>query len=143
MDGFGVTATVEGDTARRYTEGERQRFELAEAARIAVGLVDRPRTLFVSIGDGEHEFRLYREGVTSYGVMQEQVEGHGPRWAHWFVDVEMEGRRWQYRPVADLHEFSDADEIAEHAASLAPDVRWVWVGTSDGSQCQDWETRED
>lgn len=139
MDGYGITTASRRGTAQYRLTGTDQ-WELAEAEEIAHRLLDRSPVIYVSVGDGEHEFRAWGTDVTSYGY--ENFDHPGIRWAAWYVDVEINGHRWRYRPVADLDSYDTAEEIAERAATLEPDVTRIWIGASDGSEEFELQTRE-
>jgi hypothetical protein len=130
VDSFKIAiAGRNGD--RRYRHGDVAEWDLAEAAELAVELLDRGvGTQYVTVGNGEHEFRL-------------MGEDQGERHAEWFVDAQIGETRWRYRPMADLDDYPAADDLAEQAAALAPDVSRIWVGRSDGSEEFESETRED
>lgn len=142
MDGYGVQTYTAARGSARYRAGDVDRWDsISEAAGVAASLLPRGRTAYVTVGNGEHELRMWRDDAEAFGSLSDTPTG--PRWAEWFVDVEIDGRRWQYRPLADLSEFDEADELAEAAAGLASEgVTRVWVGRSDGSECQDWEVSD-
>lgn len=123
---YGIDIQSSRGSKSRYRADGEERWDLGEAAEIAAGLLETRSATYVTVGDGEHEFRLCRVDVE--------------RWAEWFVDAEMVGRRWRYRPLADLGDYGDADNLAEEAAELHPDVTRVWIGRSDGSEEQESET---
>lgn len=124
MDGYGITITANG-TDRRYRHGGQAEFELREATDLAADLLERNTgTEYVTVGNGEHEFRLYGE----------QTMATDGRYAAWYVDAELAEHRWRYRPLADLGDYGDADGLAEEAAALYPDVTKIWVGRSDGTE---------
>lgn len=127
MEGYGINVYRNGET-RRYRTGSTselaERWNLPEAAEIAIALQNgrSGATSWVTIGDGgSHEFRLFAEDVS------------GGRWADWYVDVEMAGRRWRYRPMADLDNMAEADETAAEVEEL-DEITKIWVGASDGSE---------
>ncbi len=121
-----------------YDNMESKRWPLAEAEEIAWKLFVERRPTYVAFGSGDHEFRMWSDEITSYGNFCHT----GVRWAEWYVDVEVNGRRWRYRPVASLDDFDAADELAEIAATLHPDVTRVWTGCSDSDEEYEHETRE-
>lgn len=120
MDGYRIEiATSNGP--RVYRHGGEVNFDLAEAAEIADGLLERNTSaLYVTVGNGEHEFRL-------------TAEQDGDRHAEWYVDVELGGKRWRYRPMADLDSYEASGEVGEPAEAL-DEVSRVWIGRSDGSE---------
>jgi hypothetical protein len=139
MDGYGVSfATNRGQS--RYRTGDSSEWDLAEAEGIANDLLLERQPIYVSFGNGEHEFRAWGGDSDGFGDFRDN--GAGPRRSDWYVDVEIAGRRWHYRPLADLRDYSEADELAEEAAALAPDVTTIWVGKSDGSVEDVTEVRE-
>jgi hypothetical protein len=122
MDGYGINITTRSGS-RRYRHGGQDEFDLREATDLAADLLERNTgTLSVTVGNGEHEFRLIGPDA--------DIERH----ASWYVDVQIGELRWQYRPMADLGDYGDADGLAEEAAALYPDVTKIWVGRSDGSE---------
>ena len=137
MDGYGVSfATNRGQS--RYRTRDSSDWDLAEAEQIAFGLLESRGARYVTFGNGEHEFRMWGENVQDAGNFT--VTDTGPRWSDWYVDAEINGHRWVYRPVADLGDYGDADNLAEEAAELHPDVTRVWVGCSDGGEELESET---
>jgi hypothetical protein len=69
----------------------------------------------------------------------------GLRWAEWYVDVEINGHRWRYRPLADLERFEHGGRRSPTRRRRAtyPDVTRIWVGRSDGSEEYESEVFED
>lgn len=139
MDGYGIMIDTErlGTSRYRLADGETGTWELPEAEEIAYNLLKLRHARYVTFGNGEHEFRMWGDNVTDYGNFNHPHI----RWSDWFVDVEINGRRWRYRPVADLDGYEAADELGGAAANLYPDVTRVWTGASDGSE--EYETELD
>lgn len=129
MEGFGIN--INGPRgASRYRADEVETWELDEAAERAFALLHSRQAAYVTVGDGNHELRIWGDvDHSSYGNLS-----HNGRWAEWYVDVEINGRRWQYQPLADLDDWDAADSVAEEACELHPHVKKLWVGRSDGSE---------
>jgi hypothetical protein len=127
VDGYAISINGRnGD--RRYRHGGQADFELTEAAQLAADLLERASdAAYVTVGNGEHEFRLTRDD--------------GDRWEDWYVDAEIGERRWQYRPMADLSDYGDAQDIADPLTEL-PEITRIWFGRSDGSEEFETVTRE-
>lgn len=152
MNEYGIQFCNRSGNFSRYRlggsdDGPAPRWNLTEAEKIAYQLFERLGThtdgncAYVMFGNGDHEFRIWGAAVAgqdSWG----NFDGPNLRWAPWYVDVEINGHRWRYRPVADLRDYADADELAEYVAELHPHVTRVWVGASDGSEEFEHETRE-
>ncbi|MEU7904092.1 hypothetical protein [Actinoplanes sp. NPDC049118] len=132
MDGYGIQIDTESRGTSRFRAGGAETWDIEEAEALAFPLLESRRARYVTFGNGEHEFRIWGENVSDLGNFNDTDTG--PRWSDWYVDVEINGHRWVYRPCAELSEYPDADELAETAASLAPDVTRVWLGRSDGSE---------
>jgi hypothetical protein len=146
---YGIQFCSRAGNVSRYSPGDGigdvdgtfgYRWDLDQAEYLAHTLVAERPCAYVSFGNGEHEFRKWGSVVAD---QDSWFEFRGPdlRWAAWYVDVEINGHRWRYRPVADLDDFAAADELAETAATLHPHVTRVWVGASDGSEVFEHETR--
>jgi hypothetical protein len=142
QDGYGILVNTGRSTnvGRYRMEGE-DRWDLEEAERIAYRLLAECDLVYVSIGNGGHEFRMWGTAVARESSWK-NFTGPDLRWAPWYVDVEINGHRWRYRPVADLRDLAAADELAEYVAELHPHVTRVWVGASDGSEEFEHETDE-
>lgn len=135
MDGYGIeVGTVQG--VRQYSGGGEKRWDLGEAERKAYELLTERAPWYVTVADGKHEFRMWRPDF----VDRPGGFDHGQRWAEWYVDAEINGNRWIYRPLADLNEYGDADYLAEEAAGV-DEVTHIWVGRSDGSEEEEWPVR--
>lgn len=139
MDGYGIQIHTERRGTQRFRLGfgadQEDRWELAEAEELAHNLLhDRNSVVYVAFGNGEHEFRRWGgDMVTTFGNFSHP----GCRWATWYVDVEINGHRWRYRPVADLDNEEAATDVAEAAFDL-PEVTKVWTGNSDtGEEYED------
>lgn len=135
MDDYGIeiySARTGVMTRYRRDGGETDAWGLAEAEEYAYQALLTRNATYVTVGNGGHEFRMWGENVTDYGNFT--FTHTGLRWSEWYVDVEVNGRRWRYRPVADLDDYPAADELAEVAAGLHPDVTRIWVGRSDGTE---------
>lgn len=131
MDGYGVQTQMPRSGTSRYRVGDEDAWDLTEAEGIAYGLLVAYEPNYVTFGNGEHEFRAWAKDVTYIGNFTDTHTG--PRWSQWYVDVEIDGHRWVYRPVADLDDHAAANALAELAATLHPDVTRIWVGESDGA----------
>lgn len=143
MDSYGIEVHAKGRGNVRvdYRSGDNSDGlwdNLSEAEEFAYDLLTTGRYTYVTVGDGEHEFRMWRPGVTSFG----EFNHPDVRWSDWYVDVEINGRRWRYRPIADLDDYDAADELGEVAATLYPDVTRIWWGSSDTGQEFQASTRE-
>lgn len=137
MDGYGILVHTETRGSSRYRRGEDDHWDLAAAEAIAMDLLLSRRVTYVTIGDGEHEFRRWSSSVTeSNGFDHPDL-----RWAEWFVDAEINGNRWRYRPLADLDSYDAADELAERLSELT-DVTRIWVGNSEYGDEEVTETRD-
>lgn len=139
MESYGIEVCTVGMGPRRYrgtasSNEPAQVWDLPEAEETAFRLLTRMsetgRAVYASFGNGEHEFRMWADGITDHGDFNRP----GLRWADWYVDVEINGHRWRYRPCADLSDDDQADELAELALTLRPAVTKVWFGASDGSE---------
>lgn len=143
MDGYGVLVSTLGRGSARYriNDGEIDTWDdILDAEAIAYSLLGSSgRVVYVSFGNGEHEFRRWADDVTEH----HNFDHPGIRWAEWYVDVEINGHRWRYRPVADLDDQEAADGIADLASELRPDITRMWVGRSDGSEEYESEVFED
>jgi hypothetical protein len=141
MDGYGIAVHTATVGSSRYRAGDTDsmgtprggRVRLREAARLAGA---SPTSAF---GNGDHEFRMWATTVDGFV----NFDHPGLRWAEWYVDVEINGHRWRYRPLADLDDADKADGLATRAAELYPDVTRIWVGRSDGSEEYESEVFED
>lgn len=130
MERYGITISTDTSNGR-YREGDDNEWDLTEAERIAFELLESSsRVRSITVGNGTHEFRMWNPNVTDFG----QFSHPGGRWSTWYVDAEINGRRWRYRPLADLDGWEDADLLSEEVAELHPDVTKVWTGASDGSK---------
>ncbi len=138
MEGYGININMAGAPTGRYRESDAERWDLDEAERLAYEIVGGPRVASVSIGDGDNEFRMWNADVTDFG----NFTYPGGRWAEWYVDGEINGHRWRYRPLSDLPDWESADLLGEILAELHPIVTKVWVGTSDGRTEFEYPTRE-
>jgi hypothetical protein len=131
MDGYGIQIHTERLGTTRYRgpvlAGEpAQTWELAEAEEIAYQLLQDRNAVYATFGNGEHEFRMWRDNVTNFT----NFDFPGVRWSEWYVDVEINEHRWRYRPCADLSEEDIATDTAAEAHELA-EVTTIWVGISD------------
>ena len=122
MNGYDIEITT-GRSTRLYHRGDEVRWELTEAARIAVEQLESTRAIRVDICDGEHAFRLWDDSI------QERDEE-----STWYVDARIGDHRWQYDPTAKLEDYPAADDLAEKVAGLHPDVTFIWVGRTDGAE---------
>jgi hypothetical protein len=130
MDGYGIQVDTPSRGSSRYRRGEEDRWDLAEAEALAMNLLLSRRVNYVTVGNGDHEFRRWSSSVTDFGNFNHP----DLRWAEWYVDVEINGNRWRYHPLADLDDYEAADDLAVQAVELAPDVTRIWLGRSDGSE---------
>lgn len=139
MEKFGINVFVDKRGVSRFRRDGEERWDLAEAEELAFASFEAGRYAWVSLGNSdEHEMRMWGPDVTDFGNFNH--DGH--RWARYYVDVEINGRRWRYRPLADLNDFESADELGELAATLHPTVTRIWTGASDGSMELEQDTRE-
>lgn len=129
MDNFGIMINTQ-KTSSRYRQGDQDEWDPTEAERIAYDLLHASnRNVSVTIGNDDHEFRLWHPDVSDFGNFSEP----GGRWASWYVDAEINGHRWRYRPLAELRDWEDAAVAAEDLLELGNVVSMVWEGASDGS----------
>jgi hypothetical protein len=132
MDGYGIKIGTKRGEAR-YRSGDEEAWELDEACERAFALLHMRQAGYVIVGNDDHHFCMWGD------VDRSTYDGFNQngRWARWFVDVEINGRRWIYQPAADIDDYEGAggaDDIAEQAAGLHPVVTRLWVGLSDGSE---------
>lgn len=133
---FRIKTAHEARSTSIYRTGDAETWELEEATRRAAELLNRPGMVNVSVGNSEHEFRLWAPGVEA-PVNFRMGARETPRWSDWFVDVEIDGRRWVYRPLADLRDHREAAELHQRLDDLDVDdslMGRVWVGASDGGE---------
>jgi hypothetical protein len=124
MDGYGINVTTINGNTRRYRHGGQAEFELKAAAELAEDLAGRNGGIsHVTIGNGEHEFRL----IGPDGDPEQ-------RWSRWYVDVEIGELTWRYRPLADLDTYDAAEELARSVAEELPEITHIRFGSSDGNE---------
>lgn len=142
-DEYGISTAGNGISTAQYRRGGESRWSLTEAAEIAVGLLGGRSGSYVSVGNGDHEFRLWANSPEYVPSNYDQTPT-GPRWAAWYVDVAMVGKRWVYRPLADIGDYEEARNLADELADLPMFTRdevrdddgepLCWIGASDGSE---------
>lgn len=146
MEGYGIEIHTERMGTIRYRLGGNDhlgvRLPLTEAEEKAHELLIGRNAVHVTVGDGEHEFRMWAHDAEGR-YLSSNFDRPGLRWADWYVDAEINGRRWRYQPIADIDTFSAAEDVAERACGLYPDVTRVWVGASDGSEEFEREVHEE
>lgn len=132
MDKYGIAMHIRAMGTVIYRPGGDdqggKRYELGEAEEVAYKLEVERRPIYVTVGNGEHEFRRWHPGVTDWGNFRSTTTGM--RWSEWYVDVEMASRRWVYHPALDLPDYDRAEECAMEAVEL-PEVTRIWIGHSD------------
>lgn len=138
MDGYGIAINTGGIGGSRYSLGNVNTWDLADAAGLALELFHARRPVYVSFGNGDHEFRMWGDDVSEFGNFTHP----GIRWSEWYVDVEINDERWRYRPVADLGDYQTAEDIAMRATDL-DEVTRIWIGRSDGSEEFEIDPHED
>jgi hypothetical protein len=143
---FHIKTAHEARGASTYRTGDADAWDLDEAVRRAVELLfGRPGTTWVSVGNSEHEFRLWASDLSDVGNFTMGADGT-PRWDRWYVDVELSGRCWVYRPLADLQDEDDASPLVIALERLGADesvVGRVWTGTSDGGEGYEYRSDQD
>jgi hypothetical protein len=131
MGDYGIHINTSGAASARYRTdgGQTSEWELAEAEALAYPLVEVFSTAtFITVGNGDHDFRMWGKDVAEYG----NFDHPDLRWAPFYVDVQINGHRWRYRPAADLDSWDEAEQIGDEGAKL-PEVEVMWIGKSDGS----------
>lgn len=140
MEGYGIQLYHERRGLYRFKVDGVGEWESPTAAESLAYWAFTERSLgqYVTFGNGHHEFRMWRDGIDSWNNFTHP----DARWAEWYVDVEISGHRWRYRPVADLDDLDAAEELADEAHHL-PGVTRVWIGKSDGSEEYETITQAD
>jgi hypothetical protein len=136
---YGININMRGAGAVRYRAAGEDRWDLTEAAAMAYDLLKGRDARYVTVGNGYHEFLMWGSDTGELGNFHDS--GTGPRWSDWFVDVEINGHRWVYRPVFGISDQDTADNLVREARKL-DEVDRVWSGRSDGAEEYEYEQQE-
>jgi hypothetical protein len=139
MDGYGININMRGAGASRYRAGGEEAWDLTEACAMAHDLLHEREARYVTVGNGEHEFRMWGDSPGDLQFFKQTDTG--PRWSDWYVDVRIGEHRWQYQPVADISDQDAAVDLVVEARKL-DEVDRVWAGASDGTEEYEYEQQE-